>query len=142
MILLDTNVVSEPLRPAPQPQVLDWFDGQALETLYLSAFTVAELRAGVALMPTGKKRTALHEHLEKQILPLFAQRILPFDSTCTQACGALIAKTRAAGFSISTADACIAATAAAHGFRVATRDVRPFQAAGITVINPWLAQQP
>jgi len=139
MILLDTNIVSEPLRPLPEPRFIEWFDAQALETLYLSAFTLAELRSGVALMALGKKRTALHERLEKQILPLFAQRILPFDASCTQAYAALIAKTRAAGFSISTADACIAATAIANGFMVATRDVSPFQAAGLSVINPWQA---
>jgi len=142
MILLDTHIVSEPLRPLPEQRFIEWFDAQALETLYLSAFTLAELRSGVALMPVGKKRTALHERLEKQILPLFAQRIVPFDASCTPVYAALIAKTRAAGFSISTADACIAATAAANGFMVASRDVSPFQAAGLTVINPWLAQQP
>jgi len=141
MILLDTNVVSEPLRPAPSRHMLDWFDGQALETLYLSAFTVAELRSGVTLMPMGKKRDALHERLEQQILPVFAGRILPFDASCTQSYAALIAKTRAAGFSISTADACIAATALANGFTVASRDVSPFQAAGLNVINPWLTDR-
>ena len=64
MILLDTNVISEPLRPSPEIRVIDWIDAQPLETLYLSAITVAELRAGIALMPAGKRRTALHEHIE------------------------------------------------------------------------------
>src|SRR6218665_3041070 len=72
MILLDTNVISEPLRPSPEARVSDWIDAQPLETLYLSAMTVAGLRAGVALMPTGKRRTALHEHLQKRGLPIFA----------------------------------------------------------------------
>jgi len=118
----------------------DWFAGQALETLYLSAFTVAELRSGVALMPLGKKQAALHERLEKQILPLFSGRILPFDAGCTQPYATLIAKARALGFSISTVDACIAATAMASGLMVATRDVSPFQAAGLSIINPWVTQ--
>jgi len=138
MILLDTNVISEPLRPAPQPQILDWFDAQALETLYLSAFTVAELRTGVALMPVGKKRTSLHERLEKQILPMFVGRVVPFDVGCTQAYANLMAKARVAGFAVSIGDACIAATAMTSHFMVATRDVSPFQAAGLRVINPWL----
>ena len=69
MILLDTDVVSEPLRPAPDARVIEWIDAQPLETLYLSAMTVAELRAGVALLPAGKRRTGLHESLEKQVLP-------------------------------------------------------------------------
>ena len=64
MILLDTNVISEPLRPSPEIRVIDWIDAQPLETLYLSAITVAELRAGIALMPAGKRHTALHEHIE------------------------------------------------------------------------------
>ena len=78
MILLDTNVVSEPLRAAPDARVIAWIDAQALETLFLSAITVAELRAGVALLPAGKRQTALLESLEKRVLPLFAGRVLPF----------------------------------------------------------------
>jgi predicted nucleic acid-binding protein len=137
MILLDTNVVSEPLRPAPESRVIEWIDAQPLETLYLSAITVAELRAGVALLPAGKRRVNLHAHLEKRVLPMFAGRILPFDMACTNAYAGLLARVRATGQGIETADACIAAIAIATGFVVATRDTRPFQAAGLTVINPW-----
>lgn len=137
MILLDTNVVSEPLRPVPEVRVIEWIDAQPLETLYLSAITVAELRAGVALLPAGKRRTSLHEHLEKRVLPSFAGRVLPFDLACTNAYAELLAKVRRAGGGIGTADACIAAIAFANGFTVATRDTDPFQAAGLTVINPW-----
>ena len=137
MILLDTNVVSEPLRPAPEARVNEWIDVQPLETLYLSAITVAELRAGVALLPAGKRRSNLHEHLEKRVLPMFVGRVLPFDLACTNAYAALLAKIRAAGRGIETAGACIAAVAIANGFPVATRDTSPFQAAGLTVINPW-----
>lgn len=139
MILLDTNVVSEPLRHAPEIRVIEWIDAQPLETLYLSAMTVAELRAGVALLPTGKRRTNLHEYLEKRVLPMFAGRVLPFDLACTSAYAELLAKVRKAGSGIETADACIAAVALANGFSVATRDTSPFQAAGLTVINPWEA---
>lgn len=137
MILLDTNVISEPLRPSPEARVSDWIDAQPLETLYLSAMTVAELRAGVALMPAGKRRTVLHEHLEKRVLPMFAARVLPFDLACTSAYAELMAKVRKAGSGIETADACVAAVAFANGFIVATRDTSPFQAAGLDVINPW-----
>ena len=79
MILLDTNVMSEPLRRAPEQRVVEWIDAQAMETLFLCAITVAELRAGVALLPTGKRRTGLQENLETRVLPLFAGRVLPFD---------------------------------------------------------------
>ncbi|KAB7591303.1 type II toxin-antitoxin system VapC family toxin [Verminephrobacter eiseniae] len=137
MILLDTNVISEPLRPSPEARVSDWIDAQPLETLYLSAMTVAGLRAGVALMPTGKRRTALHEHLQKRVLPMFAGRVLPFDLACISAYAELMAKVRKAGIGIETADACIAALDFANGFTVATRDTSPFQAAGLDVINPW-----
>lgn len=137
MILLDTNVVSEPLRRAPEARVIQWIDAQALETLYLSAITVAELRAGVALLPEGKRRAALHENLEKRVLPLFVGRVLPFDLACTNAYAELLDKVRAAGRVVETADACIAAIAIANGFTVATRDTIPFQAAGAAFINPW-----
>ena len=85
MILLDTNVISEPQRQKPNASVIDWIDAQALETLYLSAITVAELRAGIALMPVGKRRDSLHESLEKRLLPMFANRVLSFDMACTKA---------------------------------------------------------
>ncbi|NYS61933.1 type II toxin-antitoxin system VapC family toxin [Vreelandella salicampi] len=137
MILLDTNVVSEPLRREPEPRVVEWIDAQALETLYLSAITVAELRSGIALIPAGKRRTGLQENLERRVLPLFAGRVLPFDLPCTQAYAELIAKAQKAGLAIAAADGFIAAIAAANGLAVATRDTSPFEAAGSTVINPW-----
>jgi predicted nucleic acid-binding protein len=139
MILLDTNVISEPLRHRPEAHVIEWIDAQPLETLYLSAITVAELRAGVAMLPAGRRRNNLHESLEKQIIPLFAGRVRPFDLSCTQAYSELIAKARKAGLSIATADGYIAAIAAANGFIIATRDTGPFKAAGVDVINPWEA---
>lgn len=139
MILLDTNVMSEPLRHAPEPRVIAWLDAQPMETLFLSAITVAELRAGVALLPAGRRRTGLQENLEKRVLPLFAGRVLPFDLACTQAYAALMAEARTSGRAIAAADGYIAAIAVANGFVVATRDIGPFEAAGAAVINPWQA---
>ena len=136
MILLDTNVISETQRREPDARVLDWIDAQALETLYLSTITVAELRAGLALMPVGKRRDILHETLENRLLPMFANRVLSFDMACTKAYADLLAKSRAAGLAVETADAFIAAVALANGFAVATRDTSPFEAAGASVINP------
>ena len=137
MILLDTNLVSEPLRPVPDARVVAWIDAQALETLFLSAITVAELRAGVALLPAGKRRAGLQESLETRVLPLFAGRVLPFDLGCTQAYAELTDRARASGLPIASADGYIAAIAAANGLAVATRDIGPFKAAGAAVINPW-----
>lgn len=137
MILLDTNVVSEPLRRAPDARVVAWIDAQPLETLHLSAVTVAELRAGVTMLPAGKRRDALHDGLERRILPLFAGRIRPFDLDCTRAYADLMARARATGSAIAPADGFIAAIAAANGFIVATRDTGPFEAAGVEVVDPW-----
>ncbi len=134
-------MISETQRQEPNARVLDWIDAQALETLYLSAITVAELRAGIALMPTGKRRANMHENLEKRLLPMFANRVLSFDMACTKAYAELLAKSRAAGLAVETADAFIAAVALANGFTVATRDTSPFEAAGLNVINPWEAVQ-
>ena len=139
MILLDTNVISEPQRREPNARVLEWIDAQALETLYLSAITVAEMRAGITLMPAGKRRDSLHDNMEKRLLPMFANRVLSFDMACTKAYAELLAKSRAAGLAVETADAFIAAVALANGFAVATRDTGPFEAAGVNVINPWQA---
>jgi toxin FitB len=137
MILLDTNVVSEPLRPVPDARVIDWIDAQPLETLFLSAITVAELRAGVALLPAGKRRTGLLQNLEKRVLPLFAGRVLAFDLACTQLYADLMTRARAAGLAVATADGFIAAIALANGLTVATRDAGAFEAAGAAVVNPW-----
>lgn len=139
MILLDTNVVSEPLRSAPDARVVQWLDAQPMETLFLSAITVAELRAGAAMLPAGKRRASLQDSLENRVLPLFTGRVLSFDMACTPAYSALLAHARASGLAIATADGLIAAIAATHGLSVATRDVRPFEAAGVDVINPWQA---
>ena len=130
MILLDTNVVSEPLRPVPDARVIEWIDAQPLETLFLSAITVAELRAGVAQLPAGKRRSALQDSLETRVLPLFVSRVLPFDLGCTSAYAQLMAKARASGFAIASADGYIAAIAAANGLAVATRDIGPLRLPG------------
>lgn len=140
MILIDTNVVSEPWKPQPDLRVLAWLDAQTIETLYLSSITVAELRFGIAAMPAGKRRTVLHDRLEGEVLPLFSGHILSFDLDASKAYAALMVEARAAGKAIGTADGYIAAIARASGFMVATRDVRPFEAANVKVVNPWVGQ--
>jgi len=137
MILVDTNVISEPLQPIPDRRVVDWMDAQAIETLFLSAITVAELRFGVAVLPAGKRRDRLAARLEQEVLPLFADLILPFDLAASQSFATLMASARAKGETIGKADGFIAAIAASHGFAVATRDTAPFVAAGLSVIDPW-----
>jgi predicted nucleic acid-binding protein len=140
MILLDTYVVSEPLKAPGDMNVLAWIDAQIIETLYLSAISLAELRFGVAVLREGKRRDLLHQRLEQRVLPLFAGRILSFDAPASDAYATLRSRARAAGKAIAPADGYIAGIAAIHGFAVATRDTSPFEAAGVAVINPWTWQ--
>lgn len=140
MILIDTNVLSEPLKLAGDVGVLNWLDAQNIETLYLSAISLAELRFGIAALPPGKRKETLHTSVEQRFLPLFAGRILPFDTATSEAYAQLRASARAQSRAIAPADGYIAATAKTHGLIVATRNTGPFEAAGLTVINPWLAQ--
>ena len=141
MILIDTNVISELWKAEPNPDVLAWMDAQAVETLYLSAVTVAELRFGVAAMPEGKRRSIYQERLEKEVLPAFTGRVLPFDLAASRAYADLMAGARLTGKAIGKADGYIAATASACGLMVATRDISPFEAAGLKWVNPWEAQR-
>lgn len=137
MIVLDTSVISELWKAEPNAAVRAWIDEQAVETLYLSVVTVAELRFGLATMPEGRRRTVYLDRLERDVLPVFAGRVLPFDLDASRAYADLMARARTAGRAIGMADGYIAATAAVRGFAVATRDTRPFEAAGLSVISPW-----
>lgn len=139
MILLDTNVISEPWKPAPDSAVLTWLDAQAIETLFISAISIAELRFGIASLLSGKRQTILHDRLEGEVLPHFDGRILPFNVNTSQFYAELMAGGRVSGKAIGKADGYIAATAAENHLAVATRDTSPFQAAGLKVINPWVA---
>jgi predicted nucleic acid-binding protein len=139
MILLDTNLISEPWKPGPDPHVVAWMDAQAVETLYLSAVTVAELGFGIAAMPAGKRRQVLHERLKGDLLPVFAGRFLPFDLAASRAYADLMSKAKIAGQAITVVKATIAAIAVARGLCVASRHVAPFQSAGVPTINPWAA---
>jgi toxin FitB len=134
MILLDTNVVSEAMKPEPHSSVRDWLDAQAAETLFLSSVTIAELLFGIRALPRGKDRLAA---ALDGVLDLFAARILPFDTAAARRYADLAVKARAAGKGFPTPDGYIAAIAAAHGFAVASRDKSAFNAAGLTMIDPW-----
>ena len=137
MIILDTNVVSEPLKPAPSQAVLDWLDRQVPETLYLTAVSLAELLAGIEALPQGRRRLELEQAITRQIMPLFEGRILSFDAKAAEAFGKVRVGAQAVGNTIGFADGAIAAIAAAQGFALATRNVRDFRGAGVGVINPW-----
>lgn len=136
MIILDTNVVSEAMKPAPDLAVRTWLNDQVAETLYLSSVTLAELLFGIAALPEGRRKKALAETLDG-LLELFGDRVLPFDAASARHYADLAAGARAAGKGLPTPDGYIAAIAASKGFAIATRDTSPFEAAGIPVVNPW-----
>jgi hypothetical protein len=135
MIILDTNVISESLRPRCSDAVTAWLDAQAAESLYLTAISAAELWAGIAVMPEGARKAALETSLDDLLARLFGARRLDFDHRAARAYAELARRTTAAGTPL--ADGLIAAIALAHGFAVATRDIAPFRAAGVDVIDPW-----
>lgn len=125
------------MRPAPDASVVNWIDAQVIETLYLSAITVADLRFGVGVLPDGRRKEQLLGRLEGEVLPLFSGRVLDFDLAASAAYAGLMAHARAKGEAIGKSDGFIAARAAVHGLAVATRDAALFHAAGVEVINPW-----
>jgi predicted nucleic acid-binding protein len=135
MIVVDTNVWSEATKPSPEPVVQTWAAKHADE-LYLAVVVIAELRAGIAVLPEGRKRAALATQIET-IVDRFADRILPFDEPASRHYADIVARSKRTGRPIMTADAMIAATALAAGMRLATRDEDDFAAAEIELINPW-----
>jgi predicted nucleic acid-binding protein len=137
LIILDTNVVSEPMRRNGDPAVQAWLDRQVAETLYLTATSLSELLVGIEILPKGKRKEGLDDALSELLDMLFESRFLPFDRVAATAYAPLVSRARAKGLSISVADAQIAAIASVHGFTVATRDTAPFVAAGVPVTNPW-----
>lgn len=138
MIVLDTNVVSETMKPQPSAAVTAWMDRQSGETLYLTSPTTAELLFGIAAMPSGPRRKKLTENLDAQ-LAMYEGRILAFDVDAAHHYARLAAMARKVGRGLPLPDGYIAAIAAAHGFAVASRDTAPFRAAGLRVIDPWSA---
>jgi hypothetical protein len=136
MIILDTNVISEAMKARQSPAVPEWLDGQQAETLHMTSISLSELLFGIGCAPEGRRRSALIASLA-EVLQLFEDRILPFDSEAARRHARLAVRAKAAGKGFPLADSYIAAIASAKGFAVATRDISAFQAANIQVIDPW-----
>lgn len=136
MIILDTNVVSEAMKPDPHPSVRSWLNVQNAETLYLSSVTLAELMFGIGALPSGRRKDMLGMALDG-LLSIFNQRVLPFDTEAARRYSELALIAKSTGRGLPTPDGYIAAIAASRGYMVATRDTSPFKAAGVSVINPW-----
>lgn len=136
MIILDTNVVSEAMKPEPNLSVRAWLNDQAVETLHLSSITLAELLFGIAALPAGKRKEMLEQALNG-LMGLFRDRVLPFDIDAARHYAELAVMAKNSGRGFPTPDGYIAAIAASRRFTVVSRDIAPYEAAGVPVINPW-----
>ena len=136
MILLDTNVVSEPLKPSPDPAVVQWLYIQAPEDLYLPAIVAAELYYGWSILPDGRRKRVSGDLVDR-VVSQFEGRVVPFDLAAAVEYGRLMATARSAGVGLPILDGQIAAIARAQGAALATRNVKHFGQTGIPLLNPW-----
>jgi predicted nucleic acid-binding protein len=138
-LLLDTNVLSEVTRPAPDARVLDWLDGLDEDRSFISVVSIAEIRRGVALMDEGRKREALADWLARDLPQRFEQRVLPVNEPVALAWGDLMGLAKRRGRGLSSMDGLIAATAIAQELTLATRNTKDFEGFGIELFDPWIA---
>jgi predicted nucleic acid-binding protein len=136
--LLDTNILSETLRPLPNGKVAVWLEKQTKESQFLSVVTIGELRRGTTLLSQGARRTQLEQFIEFAVPLWFGQRVLPVTQAIAERWGALDAHRQAAGRPLGVTDGMIAATALEHGLALATRNTKDFAGLGVGLINPWL----
>jgi len=141
MFAIDTNVASELMRPEPTPAVAAWIAERDAQEMYLTAVSEAELRYGVAIMPVGKRRSAMEAAMTRWLDQGFRDRILPFDSAAARAYAEIAADRRQAGRPIGEADCQIAAICRSRSAVLVTRNLRDFQSTGVEIIDPWVATQ-
>jgi toxin FitB len=137
MIVLDTNVVSELMRPAPARHVAGWVAGQPIQSLYTTSITQAEILHGVGLLPAGRRRRLLEAAAEAMFREDFAGRVLPFASDAASLYALIAVERRRIGRPISQFDAQIAAIARSSGATIATRNVADFTACSVDLVDPW-----
>jgi toxin FitB len=136
-VLLDTNVLSEVRRPAPEPKVLAWLDTIDEDRAFISVASIAELKRGIALMEDGRRRAALATWLAVDLPGRFSGRILPIDPAIAERWGDLMAQSRRSGFALSVMDGFFAATALVGELVLATRNTKDFAPLGVRLFNPW-----
>jgi toxin FitB len=136
MIVLDTNVLSEVMKPSPAPAVAAWMAKTDLAGLFTTVVNEAEIRLGIELLPEGRRKRELQEAADR-VIALLDVRVLPFDSMATQYFAQIVAGRRRMGLHIDDLDAQIAAVTRSHDMTLATRNVVDFRGAGIKVFNPW-----
>lgn len=137
MILLDTNIVSAIMAPAPPPTVIDWLNRQETVRLYLSTITIAEIGYGLWVMPDGKRRRSLEDRFEKFVAEGFEQRVLDFDKQAARLYAEVMGRRTAMGRPLAVLDGQIASIARANDLAIATRNVRDFEECGLELINPF-----
>jgi toxin FitB len=135
--LLDTNVISELIKPKPEPKVTTWIDGTDEELLFLSVLTLGEIRKGVVLLPRSARRNSLEAWLSKELPIRFSNRILSVDQEVADRWGNLSGLTSARGVHVGVIDGLLAATAIEHNLTMVTRDTRDVAATGVALFNPW-----
>lgn len=140
MIVLDTNVLSEPMQLAPEPVVVAWIDRRDQADLFTTSTVIAELAYGISRMPAGTRQQRLADSLDRVVTTEFLAGVLAFDLAAAVECGLLIAAAERQGRSLSFADAQIAAVCRVRGATLATRNVKDFADLGIELVNPWGAQ--
>jgi len=137
MTLLDTNVISEVMKPQPDAGVINWMNATATNSLFVSTITIAEIRYGIELLPDGRRRVDLEGRFEHFLSLGFSQRIVSFDERAASVYGAVMATRRRLGAPLASLDGQIAAIARVHRFTVATRNVDHFADCGVEVVNPF-----
>lgn len=137
MILLDTNVLSEAVKPSPSTAVLHWLSAQEPSTVFITTITQAEILYGIERLPAGKRRLRLAAAIERMFAEEFIGRIFPFDEDAARAFAGIVARRESAGRPISQFDAMIAATARSRRATLATRNAVDFEDCGIRIVNPW-----
>ena len=139
MIVIDTNVASELMRPSPAVAVQDWVRSRDARQLYTTAITVAEIRYGIERLPEGRRKEDLRA-AAAEIFETFAEQVLPFDATAAEQYALVVSQRDRLGLPIGGFDAQIAAICRAHGAALATRNLADFDKTGVEVINPWHAE--
>jgi len=135
--LLDTNVISELVKPLPHENVWEWVNALPDEQLFISSITIGELQRGIELLPPSKRRSDYEHWLQEQILTQYADRIIAVDTMVMLQWGTLMAQTAAIGRSLPVFDSLLAATALTHNMHLVTRNAQDFADTGVQVVNPW-----
>ena len=137
MIVVDTNVISEVMRPQPSPAVLNWLNAQDGNLLFITTVTLAEIGYGLRILPDGQRRWQLHSQFEQFVTQAFEERVLAFTASAARAYAEIMRHRKEVGHPMSLPDGQIASIAHAHGFAVATRNIKDFEDCGLELINPF-----